>query len=201
MLTIDFLLKNKNQIGEVSKQLEMDDIKFLVNLLNEKNDEIRYAAFLALQSRSEYSPDVYTYWDDLSERLGSSNSYQRSIGIMLIAENVRWDKQNKFDELAESYLSHCDDEKFITSRQTIQSINKWISYKENLFQAVMQKLMSIGISKYKETQRKLLQMDILNVLSQIQKIKPCNAIEKYVKVVVTGSILDKKAVKQVQKLF
>jgi len=146
MITIEILLKNKNQIGEVSKQLETEDIKFLVNLLDEKNEEIRYAAFLALQSRSEYSPDVYTYWDDFSQKLSSSNSYQRSIGIMLLAENVRWDNQNKFEGLAESYLYHCEDEKFITSRQTIQSINKWISYKENLLPAVMQ--------RYIEKQRK-----------------------------------------------
>lgn len=201
MITIEFLLDNKNQVGEVSKQLETVDIKFLVNLLNEKNDEIRYAAFLALQSRSEFASDVYNYWDDFSQKLSSSNSYQRSIGIMLIAENVRWDKQNKFEGIAENYLSHCDDEKFITSRQTIQSISKWISYKENLFPAVINKLISMNILKYKESQRKLLLMDILNVLSQIQKIKPCKDIEKYVNDAVTGSILDKKAVKQVEKLF
>lgn len=201
MITIEFLLNNKNQIGEVSKQLKTEDIKFLVNLLNEKNDEIRYAAFLVLQSRSEFASDVYTYWNNFSQKLSSSNSYQRSIGIMLMAENIRWDKQNRLNQIIDSYLSHCDDEKFITSRQTIQSISKWISYKENLLPAVMQKLMGIDIPKHKETQQKLLLMDILNVLSQIQKIKPCKDIEKYVKDAVTGGILDKKAVKQVEKLF
>lgn len=59
----------------------------------------------------------------------------------------------------------------------------------------------MDILKYKESQRKLLLMDILNVLSQIQKIKPCNDIEKYLIDAVTGGILDKKAVKQVEKLF
>lgn len=44
-------------------------------------------------------------------------------------------------------------------------------------------------------------MDILNVLSQIQKIKPCKDIEKYVKDAVTVGILDKKAVKRVESLF
>ena len=49
---------------------------------------------LLLQGRSLEFEDVYPYWDVLVEKLGSANSYQRSLRLMLIAENVRWDHCN-----------------------------------------------------------------------------------------------------------
>nr|WP_207714663.1 hypothetical protein [Clostridium tetanomorphum] len=181
--------------------MESDDIKYLISLLNEKKDKIRYTAFLVLQSRSKLYSDVYTYWEDFSQKLNSSNSYQRSIGIMLIAENIRWDEQNKFEEIADIYLSNCDDEKFITARQTIQSISKWILYKKSLLPLVINKLISIDISKRKDSQQKLLLLDIIAILSEIHKIQPSSDILEYVFGVTTGGILDSKAIKQVKKLF
>ena len=200
-MTIDQLLSNKDSTGELAKVLDTDDIKMLIGLLNEKDDKLRYAAFLTLQNRSKIYPDVYTYWDTLSSKLTSDNSYWRSIGIMLIAENIKWDTQNKFDDIAEEYLSHCDDEKFITARQTIHSINIWITYKEQLFPMVTEKLTSIDVSTRKNTQRKLLIMDILTVLSQIQKVKPDSIITNYVLHVTTGGYLDAKSINLANKMF
>jgi hypothetical protein len=79
----------KNDISAASKNLGADDIRFLVERLSEKDDKLRYNAFLLLQSISRQFPFVYEYWDELERKLESDNSYQRSLGIMLIAENVR----------------------------------------------------------------------------------------------------------------
>ena len=77
----------------------------------------RYPAFLLLKQRSVISRDIYPYWSIFCDKIANENSYQRSIGIMLIAENVRWDKECRLDDILEEYLSHTEDEKFITSRQ------------------------------------------------------------------------------------
>jgi len=201
LITIDQLLSCKDTTEELAKVVNADDIDTLMGLLNEKDDKLRYAAFLTLQNRSKIFNDVYAYWDTLASKLLSDNSYQRSIGIMLLAENIKWDTQNKFDDIAEAYLSHCDDEKFITARQTIQSINVWLTYKDQLFAMITNKLMNIDVSVRKDTQRKLLIMDILSVLSQIQKIKPNSDISSYVLNVTTGGYLDAKSIKLVNKMF
>ena len=201
MIKIEYLIENKNTIDEVAKQLNTNDIEYLINLLNEKNNEVRYTAFLVLQSSSQMFSDVYKYWKDFCKKLSNSNSYQRSIGIMLIAENNRWDDQNKFRDIINIYLSHCEDEKFITARQTIQSINKWIMYKKGLLSLVVRKLISIDISKYKDSQRKLILVDIIRVLSEIQKIQPTNDIMEYIDNAIKCEYLNNKDIKEIQKLF
>jgi hypothetical protein len=174
-----------------------EDLGFLISQLSEKDDKIRYQAFLTLQTRSESCDDVYPFWEVLAEKLGSDNSYQRSIGIMLIAENMKWDREDRFSAIAEQYLSHCSDEKFITSRQTIQSIGKWIGNKPKYWELVKTTLFRIDIGSLKDTQRKLILMDIMGVLIEIQKISQSEDITEYFIKAVTGGILDKKAIKQI----
>jgi hypothetical protein len=82
----------KDQILGLSKTLTANDIHFLIEELNEKDDKLRYNAFLLLQSHSRLFPSVYEYWSELEKKLDSENSYQRSLGIMLIAEK-RWTKK------------------------------------------------------------------------------------------------------------
>lgn len=201
MITLDCLLENKENLDDLAKDLTKEDIKFLIELLGEKNDEIRYAAFLTLKSRSKIKNDVYDYFDVFEKKLISENSYQRSLGIMLLAENVRWDNENRFNYVIDAYLAHTDDEKFITARQTIQSINEWIAGKPDLFDIVINKLLSIDIQKRKDSQRKLLLMDILTVLSAIDKIEHFDTITEYVSTALTGGMLDTKSIKQVKNMF
>ncbi len=132
-------------------------------------------------------------------RLNSTNSYQRSIGLMLMAENARWDEGNKFDKIIDLYLSFCDDEKPITVRQCIQSLLKVVPYKKHLCTKIAEKLMSIEIMERKETQRKILLLDILNVLIEIRKQAPSDEIEAYIRSAMTGEILNKKTKNEVMK--
>jgi hypothetical protein len=98
MNTDELKVVTKDQIPALSKSLSLADIRFLVETLNEKDDKLRYNAFLLLQSSSRMFPFAYGYWGELEKKLISDNSYQRSLGIMLIAENVKWDKEDKFNK-------------------------------------------------------------------------------------------------------
>lgn len=92
MLTIERLLSfEKDDLQEASKTINIDDLHQLVDWLSEKDDTIRYHSFLLLQHRSKDFGDVYPYWDIYCEKLMSTNSYQRSLGLMLIAANAKWD--------------------------------------------------------------------------------------------------------------
>lgn len=202
MITVEKLLSyEKNELVEVAETLQANDINQLIKWLGEKNDKIRYNSFLLLQHRSETHNDVYRYLDVFLDKLSSSNSYQRSIGIMLTAENARWDEGNEFDKIIDLYLSFCDDEKPVTVRQCIQSLSKIVPYKKHLCPEIAKKLMSIEIMERKETQRKILLLDILNILIDIRKQAPSSEIEVYIRSAMAGEILDKKAKSEVRKLL
>ncbi len=118
----------KSDLPEASKTLDEEDISQLIEWLALKDDNIRYQTLLLLQNRSLFFADVYPYWDTLRSKLKSDNSYQRSVGLMLIADNVKWDTENRMEDTIDEYLTLLNDEKPITVRQCIQSLGKIIMY-------------------------------------------------------------------------
>jgi len=161
----------ESDLPEASKKLNKEEIPQLVEWLTLKEDSIRYQAFLLLQNRSVFFADVYPFWDTFRNKLKSDNSYQRSIGLMLIAENVKWDEENRIGDTIDEYLSLLKDEKPITIRQCIQALGKIASAKLDLHDKIASRLISFDIMAVKETMRKSILLDILNVLLIIRKNK------------------------------
>jgi hypothetical protein len=190
--------KDKDNILEFAASLTNEYIEFLVPLLAEKNDEIRYPAFLVLCERSRMNADVYPYWDVFVSKLSHENSYQRNIGVTLIGANIRWDEKKKFARIFQSFMSLCNDEKFITSRLTIQTIPLWAKYVPELLDKTVKELITINVKSLKESQRKLILIDIINALIAIREIKPSDQITHYLIEAMTGGLLDKKSVKQLE---
>ncbi len=200
MISIEsIMLIERNEIQEAAKSLTEEDIKQLIEWLSLKDDAIRYQAFQLLQKRSEFTGDVYIYWDFFREKLKSDNSYQRSIGLMLIAENAKWDTQEKLEETIKEYLELLYDEKPITIRQCIQSIAKITTFKPELNGYIINNLISLDLMAIKETMRKSILTDILNVLFEIRKEYQSNEIDNYIMNALSGGILDKKAKKLFQE--
>lgn len=189
----------KEELPEACKTLRKEDIAVLIPLLSEKNDTIRYQAFLILQARSQIADDVYPYWDTFREKLKSGNSYQRSIGAMLIAENARWDTEHKTEDTLTDYLTLLQDEKPITVRQCIQSLPKICTAQSNLDGRIAEKLMELDLLTVKETMRKLILLDILQVLIHINKEQQNESIQGYILHALSGEILDKKSKKQIEQ--
>lgn len=98
-MTIESMLAlDKSDLQAVAQTaLPAEDIPQLVDLLSVKDDGVRYRAFLLLQGRAAATSDVYPYWQIFQDKLKSENSYQRSLGLMLMAENAKWDATNKLD--------------------------------------------------------------------------------------------------------
>ena len=202
MITLENLISfDKADLPQIADTLLPDEINQLIIWLEEKVDAIRYPAFLLLQHRSGGHNDVYPYWNNFIEKLSSDNSYQRSIGLMLLAENARWDTRGLLEESISCYLSFCDDEKPVTVRQCIQGLEKIVPFKRNLRGDITEKLISIIITERKETQRKILLQDILRVLILINHMEKNDRINSYIVHAMTGDILDKKAKKEIGKLM
>jgi len=191
----------KSDLQEASKTLCKDDVRQLVDWLNLKDDNIRYQAFLLLQNRSLFCDDVYPYWDVFRGKLKSDNSYQRSIGLMLIAENAKWDAENRMEDTIDEHLSLLNDEKPITIRQCIQSLGKIASAKPGLNDKITSGLISLNLMDIKETMRKSVLLDMLNVLLLIRQKHKTDEIEGYIFNALSGGILDKKSKKQIEALL
>lgn len=173
------------------------DVQGLVGLLSEKDDKIRYGAFLELQERSQASAAVFPFWETFREKLKSDNSYQRSIGLLLIAENAKWDQEGRMAETIDDYLAHLHDDKPITIRQCIQGLNKIITRSPELSLLIRERLLAFDLSEIRETMRKSILLDILHVLSEIRKAQPSDELEAYILWALSGEILDKKSKKEV----
>jgi hypothetical protein len=192
---------SKCDLQEASKALNEDDIPQLIEWLTLKDDSIRYQAFLLLQNRSSFFADVYPYWDILRSKLKSDNSYQRSIGVMLIAENVKWDDENRMQDTIDEYLMLLKDEKPITIRQCIQSLGKIVLAKQGSNDKIASGLISFDLMDVKETMRKSILLDILNVLLIIRQNHKTDEIESFILDALSGEILDRKSKKQIQALL
>lgn len=191
----------KSGLQEAAKALQPEDIPQLVDWLNLKDDTVRYQAFLLLQNRSLFCDDVYPYWDILRDKLRSDNSYQRSIGLMLLAENARWDVGNRMEDTLDGFLMLLHDEKPITIRQCIQSLGKIAQAKPGLSDRIASSLISFDLNSVKETMRKSILLDILNVLLVIRQERKRDEIDGFIFNAVTGGILDKKSKKQIEALL
>jgi len=203
VVTFESIMAIDNDLlPEAAKKLGGNDVAHLVEWLSLKDDDIRYRAFQLLQHRSALCDDVYPYWDTLRDKLKSDNSYQRSIGVMLIAENVRWDAGDRIEGVLNDLLELLNDEKPITIRQCIQSLGKIASAKPTLLGAkIAGKLVSFNIMAVKETMRKFILLDILNVLLLIRKTLQTDEIEGFVMDALSGGILDPKSKKQIAALL
>jgi hypothetical protein len=202
MITIEsMMLIDKNALQEESKKLSKDDIPRIVEWLSLKDNDIRYQALLLLQNRSIFFDDVYPHWDILRSKLKSDNSYQRSIGLMLIAENARWDTERRMEDTIDEYLGLLNDEKPITIRQCIQSLDKIVTYKPELNNKVAAALISFDFMAVKETMRKSILLDILNNLLIIRKNLRKDDIERFILNTLSGEILDKKSKKRIEELL
>ena len=202
MISIESMMSiDKSDIQEAAKAVRKDDIPQLVEWLSLKDDNIRYQALLLLQNRSVFIDDVYPYWDTFRAKLKSDNSYQRSIGLMLVAENAKWDTENRMEDTIEEYLALLNDEKPITIRQCIQALGKVVPYKLDLNKKIANKLISFDLMAVKETMHKSILLDILNVLLLIRKELKTDEAESFILNALSGEILDKKSKKQIETLL
>lgn len=202
MLTIESIMSiEKSNLQEAAKSLSKDDIPQLVEWLSLKDDNMRYQVFLLLQNRSRLLGDVYPYWHTFCDKLKSDNSYQRSIGLMLIAENVKWDIENQMVFIIDEYLEIFNDDKPITVRQCIQALEKIVPYKPDLISKIAESLIKYNLMSVKETMRKSILLDILNVLFCIGKSYRTDDMDGFIIKALSGDLLDKKSKKQIEALF
>lgn len=199
MITEDIVISiEKDDIEAFSKKLCPDDIKALVLWLTVRENTLRFKSLSLLQARSKFYSDVFEYWDEFRQKLKNGNSFQRNIGLALISANVRWDKDGKFEEMFPEFCALTRDEKPITVRLCIQAFREIIPFKPEINEKIAAELLSVDLGGIRETMRKLVLSDIIEILLLIRKSYNSEAIDAYISDALLGGILDKKSKKEIE---
>ena len=133
-----------------------------INDLSSTDDKTRLNALQTLLKLTEVPVDwIYEVWDLLLEKLENENSYQRSIGIMLLCNLAKSDHEGRLKSSLDRLLAHTRDEKFITSRQCIQNIWKVAAANKANREKVLQHLEKRFVECEQEKHYNLLRQDII----------------------------------------
>ena len=184
--------------ADYAAALNAEDVSALVEQLASAEDKIRYPAFLLLKERSAIRADVYPFWDVFDAKLTDANSYQRSIGAMLISANARHDAAGKLRQSLPRYLALLSDPKPITVRQCAQALPEILRAKPEYAEPICDAILRVSLMDYKDTMRKLILLDFLEAMLICRAIAPTPALEEYFFSVLSGSILDDKSKKQLR---
>lgn len=196
---MDFGNITKNEVDEVAVLLSKKDISLLVDNLKSKNSNLRYNSFLLLKKRSEFSEDVYPYFDIFKDMLNSKNPYHKHIALYLTAKNAKYSKKyddNKFLYIIDSYLQCCNFDNYSVARHCIQSIPIWIKHYPELIEKVSDYLMGLDLKGFRESGRDLILFDIVKSLILIEKIKHLDKTADFIHSAISDKKMDGKMVRE-----
>lgn len=112
----------------------------------------------------------YPCFEDFASLLSHPKSLVRNRALKLLAANIRWDSENRFDTILPEYLSHITDERPITARQCIQALSQIGSDRPQYIPRILSSLQNADLSRYKDSMRPLLEKDIAQT---IRVLTPC----------------------------
>lgn len=127
--------------------------------LTAKND--KYACTFAdkIISESQETDEWYEYFDDFASLLDHPKSLVRNRVLHILAENAKWDEEERFDAVISDFLVHITDEKPITARQCIKALSKVGLAKPQYIPRILSSLQGADFSKYKDSMRPLIEKD------------------------------------------
>ena len=94
----------------------------IVAKLTAKDDKYACALSDKIILESKETDEWYEYFDDFASLLDHPKSLVRNRALHILAANIQWDEENRFDSIISDYLTHITDEKPITARQCIKAL-------------------------------------------------------------------------------
>ena len=137
--------------------------EYIISELTSKNDKYACAIADKIISESKETDKWYEYFDDFAVLLSHTKSLVRNRAFCILAANIKWDDENRFDVYLEEYLSHITDEKPISARQCIKSLAQIGKSKDKYIPSILEAFQNVDLSKYKDSMRPLIEKDIEEV--------------------------------------
>ena len=142
----------------------------IITRLTAKDDKYACAIADRIISESLDTDAWYEYFEAFASLLSHPKSLVRNRGLYLLAANVQWDDENRFDAILPEYLSHIIDEKPITARQCIKALAQVGYAKPQYIPRIIEALGEADLSKYKDSMRPLIEKDIEKTVCFLQSI-------------------------------
>lgn len=137
--------------------------EYIISELTSKNDKYACAIADKIISESKETDKWYEYFDDFAVLLSHTKSLVRNRAFCILAANIKWDDENRFDVYLEEYLSHITDEKPISARQCIKSLAQIGKSKDKYIPSILEAFQNADLLKYKDSMRPLIEKDIEEV--------------------------------------
>ena len=128
--------------------------------LTSKNDRYAWALTEKIVAESQETDQWYECFDDFAALLSHSKSLVRNRAFSLLAANVQWDDENRFDAYFDEFLTHITDDKPISARQCIQALGQIGLSKPGYIPRILAALHNADLSGYKDSMRPLIEKDI-----------------------------------------
>ena len=132
----------------------------LFSELTSKDDQSACALAERIAAESRDSDEWYACFDVFASLLDHPKSLVRNRAMKLIAANLPWDDEKRFDSVFPAFLSHITDEKPITARQCIRTLAQIGRTKREYVPAILSALRGADLTKYKDSMRPLIEKDI-----------------------------------------
>ncbi len=145
-----------------------DRINDLLTDIRSKDYNIRLSALNRLLEITEERVDWFEEkFEELVGKMDHENSYQRSIGIMLLCSLAKSDENDRIPAVVGEILKHTRDERFITARQCIQHLWKIGIAKPETKKEIIDHLGEQFVSCAQEKHHNLIRQDIIQTLYRI----------------------------------
>ena len=202
-MTVESMMAlSKEDLPRAAEALSAEDTAALVDFLDLKADAPRYQALQLLLIRSARVPDALPYWPKFCAMLSDTNSYRRSIGILLLAENARWAGAGALEVCLDDALSLIRDEKLVTARQAIAALGRIGQAVPEAAPRIAAALMDLNPMDVRETMRKLILMDACRALAGMRGAPGlAESVGAFFTVQLSGQILDRTAKKELRALM
>ena len=140
-----------------------------IPMLTSKDDKAACAYAEKIISESRESDAWYDCFDEFASLLNHPKSLVRNRALNILAANVQWDDENRFDGILPDYLSHITDEKPITARQCVKALAEVGQAKPQYIPEILSALQSTDLSQYKDSMRSLIEKDIRETIEKLTK--------------------------------
>ena len=141
--------------------MDFDDC---ITRLTGKDAKEAYALTRQIVEESRGADTWYPCFDRFAELLRHKNSLVRNRAIAILAANVRWDREGKFNALLDEFLSHVTDIKPVTARQCIAALPEVAETKPELIPRIRAALEQADLGKYPDSMQPLVLKDITAAL-------------------------------------
>lgn len=137
--------------------------------LTAKDNKSACALAEKIIAESQQSDQWYKAFDEFASLLNHPNSLVRNRAINILAANVQWDTDNRFESILPDFLTHITDEKPITARQCVKALGRIGRSEPRYITRIISALQGADLSEYKDSMRRLIEKDIAEALRILQE--------------------------------